>query len=75
MRTDMINSNANLNDSEQNGSFEGAPPTSVAMSESLIQIMWRSRWILLITTLAALIGAFAYLQHPGYMWSRVVLEL
>jgi len=77
MRTDMINSNATINDSEHNGSFEGVPPTSVAMSESLIQIMWRSRWILLITTLAALIGAFAYLQKATPIYtstSRIYVE-
>lgn len=73
----MIRNNGNQNGDEHNGSFEGLPPTSSAMSESLIQIMWRSRWIVLITTLAALIGAFAYIQKATPVYTstaRIYVE-
>jgi len=73
----MISNNGNQNGNEHNGSFEGVPPTSTGMSESLIQIMWRSRWIVLITTLGVLIGAFAYLQKATPIYTstaRIYVE-
>jgi len=57
----MINHNENNNEVAESSSYGEVPPAPGIMPESLIQIMWRSRWTVLLTTVVVLAGAFAYL--------------
>ena len=73
----MLNNSGNHNEVVESSPYGEMPPTLGTMPESLIQIMWRSRWIVLITTLAAMIGAFAYLQKTTPIYtstSRIYVE-
>jgi uncharacterized protein involved in exopolysaccharide biosynthesis len=73
----MIAENENQKDIPENGSYGQMPSALGSMSESLIQIMWRNRWVVLITTLAALIVAFAYLQKATPIYTstaRIYVE-
>ena len=53
------------------------PQAAGLMSESLVQIIWRSRWIVLFATVATLGGAFAYLSKTTPIYtstSRIYVE-
>ena len=73
----MMAENENQKDILENG-FNGQMPSALgSMSDSLIQIMWRNRWVVLITTLAALVVAFAYLQKATPIYTstaRIYVE-
>ena len=56
----MIQRDENLSSTGENASHVGIPPTVELMPENLIQIIWRSRWIVLLTTVAALAAGFLY---------------
>ncbi len=58
----MINQCENHNTYEENNSYMEPPPAIGPMSEGLMQIIWRSRWIVLLTTVVALAAAFVYLD-------------
>ncbi|MCK4292604.1 MAG: hypothetical protein KAY65_05365, partial [Planctomycetes bacterium] len=57
----MINHNENHNEVAESSSYGEALPAPGIMPESLIQIIWRSRWTVLLTTVVVLAGAFAYI--------------
>jgi polysaccharide biosynthesis transport protein len=57
---EMIKQNNNQNWQGDQDSFKEVPPAFDIMSESLIQIIWRSRWIMLSCIVAALVLAFIY---------------
>ncbi len=72
----MINQYESHNTLEENNSGMMPPPIA-PMSENLIQIIWRSRWIILLTTVVALAVAFVYLDMitPIYTsTSRIFVE-
>ena len=73
----MIDQNGNNSAIDENGPPGDIPRTLGLMSESLIAIVWRSRWIILATTVAALVAAFVYLQKATPIYtstSRVYVE-
>ena len=57
----MIKQNENHNVVRENGSHVEMPTTVGFIPESLVQILWRNRLIVLVTTLAALIAVLIYL--------------
>jgi len=62
---------------EQDKSYIEVPPAVGAMSESLVKIIWRSRWIVLFATVAALGGAFTYLSKATPIYtstSKIYVE-
>jgi len=73
----MINRNENHNTAGKSNSYIKWPSTIQVMPESLIRIIWRSRLIVLITTLSALIAVLVYLIRtpPVYIsTSRIYVE-
>ena len=54
---------------EESISYEALPPTPDLMSASLFQIAWRSRWILLMSTIVALALAIVYLAITAPLYS------
>jgi succinoglycan biosynthesis transport protein ExoP len=58
----MISQNDNPNGYKENSSYAGTPSAFDFMQESLIQIIWRSRWIMLACIMAALVFAFIYVS-------------
>jgi len=53
------------------------PPAIGPMSESLIRIIWRSPWIVLLTTIVALVAAFIYIAKATPIYtstSRIYVE-
>jgi len=73
----MINQRENHNMFEENNSYMEMPAAIGPMSESLIQIIWRSRWIVLLTTVVALGAAFVYLSKTTPIYtstSRIYVE-
>lgn len=73
----MINQGKNNRMSEQNKLYVEVPRAVGLMSESLAQIIWQSRWIVLFATLAALGGAFAYLSKATPIYtstSKIYVE-
>jgi succinoglycan biosynthesis transport protein ExoP len=73
----MISQNGNNNAVEENGSYGGMPPAIGWMPESLIRIIWRSGWIVLLTTALALAAAFVYLSKAKPVYtstSRIYVE-
>ena len=73
----MINQNENRNVVGENSSRMEMPPAAGLMSESLVQIIWRSRWIVLLATVAAIGAAFVYITKATPIYtstSRVYVE-
>jgi len=73
----MISQIENHKAFEENNSYMEMPPTLGSMPEGLIQIIWRSRWIVLLTTVVALAGAYVYLAKTTPLYtstSRVYVE-
>ena len=73
----MINQNENRNTVGNKTSNVRLPSTVQIMPESLIRIIWRSRLIVLITTLAALIAVLVYLIRTAPIYtstSRIFVE-
>ncbi|NQT00579.1 MAG: polysaccharide biosynthesis tyrosine autokinase [Planctomycetes bacterium] len=73
----MINRNENNGTAEQNKSYIEMPPGVGLMSESLVRIIWRSRWIVLLATVAALGAAFVYIAKATPIYtstSRIYVE-
>ena len=73
----MIRQNGSHSSAEEDRAVTEAPQPGGLMSESLIQIMWHSRWIILACTVAALGGAFGYLQKATPIYtstSRLYVE-
>lgn len=73
----MINQNGNHNAIGEHGSYAEMPPAAGLMSESLVQIIWRSRWIVLLATVAAIGAAFVYLTKATPIYtstSRIYVE-
>ena len=73
----MINQGKNNRMSEQNKLYVEVPRAVGVISESLVKIIWQSRWIVLFATLAALGGAFAYLSKATPIYtstSKIYVE-
>ena len=73
----MIKQHKNNRMAEQDNSYIEVPPVVGVMSESLVKIIWRSRWIVLFATLATLGGAFAYLSKATPIYtstSKIYVE-
>jgi len=73
----MISQGENNNTAVDYGSNIGMPSTVGIMSESLIQVIWRNRWIILLTTIAALVIAFIYVLKATPIYSstsRIYVE-
>ena len=73
----MINQHKNNRTVEQNGSCVEMPPGAGLMSEGLVQIIWRSRWLVLLVTVAALGAAFVYVAKATPIYtstSRIYVE-
>ena len=73
----MINQHENNRTIEPNYSYVEMPSGDRLMSESLVQIIWRSRWIVLLATVAALAAAFVYITKATPIYtstSRIYVE-
>ena len=73
----MINQNESRNTVGKTRSNVRLPSTVQIMPESLIRIIWRSRLIVLVTTLAALIAVLVYLIKTAPIYistSRIFVE-
>lgn len=73
----MIDQNENRNPIADTGLNTGALPAVDLMGESLIQVMWRSRWILLVAVVLFLAIGLVYITKatPIYMsTSRIYVE-
>ena len=73
----VINQRENYRMVEQNDSHVEMPPAVGIVPESLVQIVWRSRWIVLLATVVSLAAAFAYLAKTTPIFtstSRVYVE-
>jgi uncharacterized protein involved in exopolysaccharide biosynthesis len=44
------------------GLFPAAAPTAAVASESLVKVIWRGRWIMLVCLVLALTAGFAYIE-------------
>jgi len=77
MNPDMTN---RLQDAEITGSANpSAPPATIGslISESLFQVMWRHNWIVIGTTVIALVAGFIYLSKATPIYtstSRLYVE-
>jgi capsular exopolysaccharide synthesis family protein len=58
----MVNQNGNNDAVAKNNSHEGMPQAAWLVPESLLAVMWRSRWIITLATVMALAAAFVYLS-------------
>ena len=73
----MINQDENTNMAGDFGSNIGMTSSGNIMSENLIQVVWRNRWIILLTTIAALVMAFIYVLKATPIYSstsRIYVE-
>jgi len=73
----MMNQDENINMAADFGSNNGALSSGGIMSENLIQIVWRNRWIILLTTIGALAIAFIYVLKATPIYtstSRIYVE-
>jgi succinoglycan biosynthesis transport protein ExoP len=74
---DMLNQYTNNRPIEEDvGRVEIAPPVRV-MPESLIQIVWHSRWIVLLALIVVLVAAFTYIFKATPIYtstSRIYVE-
>ena len=73
----MVNQQENNGHTGLANSHMEMPLSAQMMSESLVLILWRSRWIVLLTTVAALAAALIYVTKvtPVYTsTSRIYVE-
>ena len=73
----MINRNGNLNTVGEDGSNLSTVSAAGLMPESLIQIIWRNRWIMLLATIGALVLGFIYISKVTPIYtstSRIIVE-
>jgi len=73
----MISQDENINTAVDFGSNNGMSSSGGIMSENLIQIVWRNRWIILLTTIGALAIAFIYVLKATPIYSstsRIYVE-
>jgi len=73
----MISHNENNNTVGETDSYAEMPRAGGIMSESLIEIVWRSRWIVLAATVITLGAAFVYLSKATPIYtstSRIYVE-
>ena len=73
----MINRYENIIKAESHNSYVQMQPGAGLMSESLVQIIWRSRWFVLLATVAALGAAFVYITKATPIYtstSRIYVE-
>jgi len=73
----VINQDENNRMADQKKTYVEVPQAAGVMSESLVKIIWQSRWIVLFATLAALGGAFVYLSKATPIYtstSRIYVE-
>ena len=73
----MIRQNGINGSGEEDRTGVAAQQPAGLMSESLIQIMWHSRWVILICTVAALAAGFTYIQKATPVYtstSRLYVE-
>ena len=73
----MISQNDSPSFNGENNSYVGKSSAFDFMQESLIQIIWRSRWIMLACVIAALILAFIYVTKATPIYtstSRIYVE-
>jgi capsular exopolysaccharide synthesis family protein len=73
----MISHNENNNTVGETNSYAEMPRAGGIMPESLIEIVWRSRWIVLAATVIALGAAFVYLSKATPIYtstSRIYVE-
>jgi succinoglycan biosynthesis transport protein ExoP len=73
----MISNNINHKIVDEKNGYLHEQPALGMVPESLIQIVWCSRWIVLITALLALTAAFVYLQKATPIYtstSRIYVE-
>ena len=73
----MINNHENIVKPEPHNSYLQMQLASGLMSESLVQIILRSRWIILLATVATLGAAFVYITKATPIYtstSRIYVE-
>jgi capsular exopolysaccharide synthesis family protein len=73
----MINQDENISTAMDFGGNNGMSTSSGVMSENLIQVVWRNRWIILLTTIASLLIAFIYVIKATPIYSstsRIYVE-
>ncbi len=73
----MIKQREDYRAAEQDESRVEIPQAVATISESLVQIIWRRRWIVLLSTVVVLAAAFAYLAKATPIYtstSRVYVE-
>jgi len=73
----MISHNENNNTVGETNSYAEMPRAGGIMPESLIEIVWRSRWIVLAATVIALGATFVYLSKATPIYtstSRIYVE-
>jgi len=72
-----MNQRENYRTVEQDESYAETPPAAGMVSESLVQIIWRSRWIVLLAAVVVLTAAFVYLAKATPVFtstSRIYVE-
>ncbi|MCJ7728566.1 MAG: Wzz/FepE/Etk N-terminal domain-containing protein, partial [Sedimentisphaerales bacterium] len=77
MAGDMISPNNNHNVSVRDNSYGESLPVAGMVQGSLIQIVWRGRWFVLLSTVVALAAALTYLSKATPIYtstSRVYVE-
>jgi capsular exopolysaccharide synthesis family protein len=73
----MIKQDENISTVTDFGSNNGISSSGGMMSENLIQVVWRSRWVILVTTIASLAMAFIYVLKATPIYtstSRIYVE-
>jgi succinoglycan biosynthesis transport protein ExoP len=73
----MISQNENQKIIGKNGLYKDIPSAAGLMSENLIHVIWRSRWIVLLTTVFCLILAVVYITKATPIYtstSRIYVE-
>ncbi len=74
---EMIDRSGNSDIVEQDNGSVALPPAPRIMPESLVQIAWRGRWIILLVTVAALVVGFVYISKATPIYtstSRIYVE-
>jgi len=73
----MIRQNESHNEVGERGSYVDAPSTAALMPESLIQIMWRGRWTMLLTMILVPVAVFIYVRKATPIYtstSKIYVE-
>ena len=77
MENNVINQRENHGTFEQGDSHAEMPPAAGLVPENLFQVVWRSRWIVLLAVVVSLAAAFGYLAKATPIFtstSRVYVE-